>query len=63
MISAYLINKIDNKKIKDLDISVYKILKVQNSYFPIKGDYLLKKDLKRDQTRGGVKKFRKYLDR
>ena len=56
MISAYLINKIDNKKIKDLDISVYKILKTSIPKFPIKGDYLLKQGFKEGPELGEVLK-------
>ena len=56
MISAYLINKIDNKKIKDLDTFVSKILKTSIPKFPIKGDHLLKQGFKEGPELGEVLK-------
>jgi len=56
MISAYLINKIDNKKTKDLDTFVIKIYKTSIPQFPIKGDYLLKQGFKEGPELGEVLK-------
>ena len=56
MISAYLINKIDNKKTKDLDFFISKILKTSIPKFPIKGDYLLKQGFKEGPELGEVLK-------
>ena len=56
MISAYLINKIDNKKTKDLDTFVSKILKTSIPKFPIKGDHLLKQGFKEGPELGEVLK-------
>ena len=55
-LKSLISNKIVNKKIKNLDISVYKILKTSIPKFPIKGDYLLKQGFKEGPELGEVLK-------